>query len=170
MKHKIVFTLLLLPLFILVGCSMNYSFTGASIPPDAKTVSITQFKNNSTMVVATLTETLSDALRDRFQTQTSLSLVDQNGDLQMSGTVTQYEPARPSAISGSETAATNKMTITVKVKFTNTVDPTQDFDKTFSDFVEYNSSIDLGSAQDELIAEVVEKLVDQIFNDAVANW
>jgi len=169
---KPLFIVLLFSAFLVFasGCTASYSFTGASIPPEAKTISIKQFRNNSSMVVATLSQTLTDALRNRFQTQTNLDIIENDGDLRLEGAITKYVPARPSAISGNETAALNRMTITLKVKYVNTIDPTKNFEKTFTDFVEYDSSLDLASAESGLISEVAEKLIDQIFNESVVNW
>lgn len=152
----------------LAGCSV-YSFTGASIPPEAKTISITYFVNNADYVEPTLSATITDALRDRFLSQTSLDLTQENGDLQIEGVITEYS-TRPIAIQGNETAALNRLTITVKVKFTNLVDPTKDFDQAFSRFEDYPSNEDLSQVKNVLIPEITNNLVDDIFNKSVVNW
>ncbi len=152
------------------SCRVSYSFTGASIPPEAKTVSIQYFENNAPLVMPTLSQVITDKLVQRFQSQTSLDMVNQNGDLQFSGAIVDYEPAQPVAIQGNETAAMNRMTIKVKVKFTNLYDETADFETTFSQYSEYNSSTNLSSIQDQLIEEICEALVDDIFNKSVVNW
>ncbi len=132
---------------VLVGCKVTYSLSGASIPANAKTVSIPYFPNNATLVSPTLSATLTDELQTRFTNQTKLELVPENG-----------------------VAAENRLTITVKVKFTNRIDPTFDFNKSFSAFQQYPSSSDLSSVEGALIPELVSQLVDDIFNAAVANW
>jgi hypothetical protein len=160
--------LLFLFAFILAGCGV-YSFTGASIPPEAKTISIAYFVNNAQFVEPTLSQSLTDALRDRFQAQTNLNFVNEDGNLQIEGSITEYS-TRPVAIQGNETAALNRLTVTVKVKYTNTIDPTKDFDTQFSRFEDYSSSQDLTAVKDELLGLINEALVDDIFNKAVVNW
>jgi len=150
------------------GCGV-YSFTGASIPAGAKTVSIAYFTNNAPLIEPTLSQSLTDALRDRFQSQTNLSLVTANGDLQLEGNITDYS-TRPVAIQGNETAALNRLSITVKVTFINTIDPTRDFESSFTRFKDYSSSSDLSTVKDDLISQIDEELVDDIFNKSVVNW
>jgi hypothetical protein len=140
------------------GCTVSYSFSGASIPVEAKTYSVAFFRNNATLVEPTLSQTLTDALKNKMTNQTRLVQVDRNGDLVFEG-----------AISG-ETAVLNRMTITVSVKFSNAIEPTQNFEKTFSQYTEYDSQTDLMSVQSSLITTVVELLVEDIFNQAVVNW
>jgi hypothetical protein len=161
------FMILLLVLFT-SGCGV-YSFTGASIPPGAKTISITYFVNNAQFVEPSLSQSLTDELRDRFLTQTDLDFVSEEGDLQIEGTITDYS-TRPVAIQGNETAALNRLSITVKVKFTNTLDPAKDFETAFTKYEDYSSSQDLSAVKDDLISIIDGYLVDDIFNKAVVNW
>lgn len=158
----------ILALFSLAGCGV-YSFTGASIPPDAKTISIAYFVNNAQYVEPSLSQSLTDALRDRFLAQTDLDFVTEGGDLQLEGTITDYS-TRPIAIQGDETAAQNRLSVTAKVKYTNLIDPSKDFDIPFTRFVDYPSSQDLSAVKEQLIATINEYLVDDIFNKAVVNW
>jgi hypothetical protein len=150
------------------GCGV-YSFTGASIPPGAKTISIAYFVNNAQFVEPSLSQSLTDDLRDRFLSQTSLDFVQENGDLQIEGTITDYS-TRPVAIQGNETAAMNRLSITVKVKFTNQIDPAKDYESTFTRYEDYSSSQDLSAVKDQLITLIDGYLVDDIFNKAVVNW
>jgi len=152
----------------LAGCGV-YSFTGASIPPDAKTITIVYFVNNAQYIEPSLSQSLTDALRDRFLSQTDLDFVNEGGDLQLEGSITDYS-TRPIAIQGNETAALNRLSITVKVRYTNTLDPSKDFDVPFIRFVDYSSSQDLSAVKDQLIPVINEALVDDIFNKAVVNW
>jgi len=151
------------------GCKISYTFSGASIPTEAKTFSVAFFRNNATLVEPTLSQTFTDALKNKMTNQTRLAQVDRNGDLAFEGAISNYSPSQPSAISG-ETAQMNRMTITVSVKFTNTIEPAQNFEKTFSQYSEYDSMSDLMSIQNSLINDIVELLVDDIFNQAVVNW
>jgi hypothetical protein len=158
---------------VLIGLSMAgcgvYSFTGASIPADAKTISIVYFVNNAQYVEPSLSQSLTDALRDRFQSQTSLDFVKEGGDLQLEGAITEYS-TKPIAIQGNETAALNRLTVTVKVKYTNLIDPTKDFETQFTRFEDYPSNQDLSAVKGQLIGLINEALVDDIFNKAVVNW
>jgi len=151
------------------ACRMSYSLTGASISPDVKTVSIPNFPNNAPLVVPTLSRTLTNALRDYFTSQTTLNIVERNGDLLVEGIITGYV-VQPIAIQGNETAAMNRLTITVSVQFTNKTDEKQNWETTFSRYGDYSSSINLSSAQETLIAEITDQLVQDIFNKAVVNW
>jgi hypothetical protein len=153
----------------LSGCTVKYSFTGASIPLDAKTVSVPYFPNNAPMVAPTLSSTLTSALQDKFASQTSLQVVDNGGDLAFEGEITNYT-STPAAVTAAETAAMNRLTITVKVKFTNIYEPQNNYNKTFSAFAEYEATQLLQDVQEDLIGEITEQLVQEIFNAAVANW
>jgi len=161
--------LLILILFVMPACRMSYSFTGASISPNVKTVAIPYFQNNAPLVVPTLSRTLTDALRDYFTSQTNLNEVDRNGDLLVEGNITNYV-VQPVAIQGNETAAMNRLTITVSVKFTNKTDEKQNWETSFSRYLDYSSSVSLSSAQDGLIKGISDQLVQDIFNKAVVNW
>ena len=145
--------ILLIPCTLLfAGCKVTYSFSGASISPEVKTVSIPRFPNNALLVAPILSSTLTEALQDRFSRQTRLTLVPEGGDLNFEGEITNY------------------LTITVRVRFTNTIDPSQNYDKTFSAFAPYNSDQLLQNAEPTLIPEIVEQLVEDIFNAAVSQW
>ena len=151
------------------GCTVKYSFSGASIPLDARTVSIPYFPNNAPMVAPSLSSTLTDALQDKFAKQTKLELVSTGGDLAFEGEITNYT-STPAAITAAETAAMNRLTITVKVKFTNIYEPQNNYNKSFSAFAEYDATSLLQDIQDTLITEICDQLVLDIFNAAVANW
>ncbi|MEI7723680.1 MAG: LptE family protein [Bacteroidota bacterium] len=162
-------TSLIVLMLLLNSCRMSYSFTGASISPSVKTVSIAYIPNNAGLVVPTLSRTFTDALRNYFTSQTNLVLVDRSGDLNLDGAITQYVVV-PVAIQGNETAAMNRLTIVVSVKFTNKTDTKQNWEQTFSRYVDYASTYNLSSVQDGLIADITEQLVQDIFNKAVVNW
>jgi hypothetical protein len=152
------------------SCRMSYSFTGASVSPDVKTVSIQYFANNASLVVPTLSRVFTDALKDYFTSQTNLILVDRNGDLNVEGAITGYS-VQPVAIQGNETAAMNRLTIAVTVKFTNKKNEKQNFEnKTFSRYQDYPSSQNLAAMQERLIKEIDDQLIDDIFKQAVVNW
>jgi hypothetical protein len=151
------------------GCRVGYSFTGASVSPAVKTFSILYFTNTAPLVAPTLSRTLTDAMRDYFTSHTSLNLVERNGDINVEGNITGYS-VQPVAIQGNETAAMNRLTITIGVKFTNRTNEKQNFETTFSRYQDYPSSKDLSSVQDELITTINDQLVQDVFNKAVVNW
>lgn len=145
-----------------------YSFTGASYGT-AKTVSVKYFENKATLVNPTLSQNFTEKLKDKFLTQTPLKLVDSKGDLQFQGNITGYSTS-PMGIQAGETAASNRLTITIKVKFTNTTDSKQDFEKSYSDYEDYESTKSLSEVETELTEAIIEKIIDKIFNDSVVNW
>lgn len=168
--NALVGLMVLIPMLFLGGsCRMSYSFTGASISPEVKTISIENFPNKALLVVSTLSRSFTEALQTYFTSQTNLVLVDRNGDLHLEGAITSYG-VQPQAISGNEVAQLNRLTITVSVKFTNKFDEKQNFESTFSRYLDYPASQNLVSVQDDLITEINDQLVQDIFNKAVVNW
>jgi len=154
---------------VLTGCKVRYSFSGASISPDVKTVSIQYFQNMAPLVNPTLSQNFTESLKELFLSQTNLTLVNGVGDLNFEGEITKYD-TKPMAIQGNETAALNRLTITIKVRFTNALDPEQNFESNFSRFAEYESTKNLTDVEDDLVAEILEQINDDIFNKSVANW
>lgn len=168
-KHVASLFSTMIMVMFLAGCGV-YSFTGASIPPGAETISVQYFPNNSDLVEPSLSPSLTDALRDKFVSQTTLDLVDNAGDLQISGEIAGYQVS-PVAITGDQIAAQNRLEITVRVSFVNTLEEDNSFyDERFSGYVDYDSEQDLSAVQQQLIDEINEILVEDIFNKAVVNW
>ena len=151
------------------SCKVQYSFTGASISPDVKTVSIEYFQNLASHVNPSLSSIFTEALKDRFITQTSLNLVKDYGDLQFSGQITYYEIS-PIAIQANEVAAKNRLTISIRVKFENAKDKKYNFDKTFTQFDDFGSNQEFSSVEGTLVTTIINKIIDEIFNSSVANW
>ncbi|MDR0692273.1 MAG: LPS assembly lipoprotein LptE [Prevotellaceae bacterium] len=156
-------------LLCLQACKGGYSFTGTSISPDVKSVSIAYINNMAPIVYPSLSNTLTETLKDKFTRNTRLDLIAEEGDLQFEGEVTNYD-VTSMAVQANEVAATNRLTITVKIRFTNNVDEKQSYDKSFSAYEEFPSSQTLDAVQDQLVSTIVEKLIEDIFNNAVANW
>ncbi|MBU0488724.1 MAG: hypothetical protein KKA07_01330 [Bacteroidetes bacterium] len=154
---------------LFLGACHIYSFTGASIPPEAKTVSVKYFPNQASIVKPTLSQSFTEKLRDKITSQTSLILVERAGDLQFEGRIVDYSVA-PTAIQSNETAALNRLTITVEVKYENKFDEKQNFDTRFARYADYESSQSLSAVEDQLLEQINEALVDDIFNKALVNW
>jgi hypothetical protein len=151
------------------GCKITYSFTGASISPLIKTINVQYFLNRASLVQPGLSQYLTDALIDKCKAQTSLSIVNTTGDVSFEGEIKDYN-TRPLTVSADARAAMNRFTITVKVKFTNTIDPTLNFDQEFSRYQDYDSNLDLSQVEKELSDKIVVLLVEDIFNQAFVNW
>ena len=151
------------------GCTVKYSLSGASIPPEAKTFSVAYFPNNAPMVAPILSSTLTDALVDKFSRQTRLVQVSEGGDFAFEGEITGYSSTTAS-VSSDDYALQNRLTITVKVRFTNVIDEKQSFNKSFSAYADYDSTRLLTEVESELITEIVEQLVTDIFQAAASNW
>lgn len=166
-KVKIAFLVMALA-FVCHGCGI-YSFTGASIPPEAKTVSVAYFPNHAQLVNPLLSNDFSSALRDAVMNQTPLEMIEAGGDLAFEGEITDYRTS-PVAITAAQTAAMNRLTITVKVRFSNRFDETKDFEQSFSQYEDYPSDQDLNAVQENLTATIIEALVEDIFNKALVNW
>lgn len=146
-----------------------YTFTGASIPPEAKTVSVSLFPNKAEIVQPTLSQTFTDALRDKFASQTNLAMIPKGGDLHFEGEITGYT-TEPVAITGQQQAALIRLKITVNVRFTNKYSEKDNFETNFSRYEDYSSSLNLNAVEADLIAKITEALVEDIFNKAVVNW
>jgi len=121
------------------------------------------------VVQATLSQKFTDALKDKITGQTNLDLVNGVGDVDFSGEIKNYRTS-PTAITGDEVAALNRLTITVRVKFTNNINPDDSFDTSFSRYEDYPSDTNLADVEDDLIDQIVDQLVEDIFNKAFVNW
>ena len=166
----VVFALMLTGNSLLItSCKVSYSLRGTNIAPEILTYSVQFFQNRAPVVQAQLSQVFTDELRDRIQGQTRLELVNGYGDVDFSGEITNYE-TRPTAITGDEVAALNRLTITVRVKYDNTLFPDESFDSSFSRFEDYPSSQDLASVEEDLIESIVDQLIEDIFNKAFVNW
>lgn len=154
---------------VLMSCSGGYSFTGASIPPEAKTLSLQAFPNYASTVNPQLSQKLYDALRSMYQSQTSLNIIATDGDLQVTGEITSYT-TQASSLSSDDNVATNRLTVTVKVKFVNLIQPKDDFDQSFTRYKDYDASRDFSSVESSLVEQIVTELTEDIFNKTVVNW
>jgi hypothetical protein len=156
-------------LFSVTRCKISYSFSGASISAKVKTISIQYFLNMASVVQPTLSQALTDALINKCKSQTSLSFVNGIGDVNFEGQITEYN-TRPLTVSADATAAMNRFTIAVKVKFTNSVEPDLSYEKTFSQYQDYDSNSELSQVEKDLSDKIITLLVEEIFNQAFVNW
>jgi hypothetical protein len=165
----ILFFFLASGIIMLSGCKIKYSFTGASISPEVKTVSVQYFQNRASLVQPGLSQYITDALIDKCKAQTNLGITNGIGDVNFEGEITDYN-TRPYTVGANDYAASNRFSITVKVKFTNSVDPNLNFEQSFTRYEDYNSNQDLSQVEKELSDKIVELLIEDIFNKAFVNW
>ncbi|MBR0110375.1 MAG: LptE family protein [Bacteroidales bacterium] len=155
--------------FAVSACGI-YSFSGTSIKPDVKTITINYFEYKAMKVNPSLSNDLTEAVRNQFRRMTSLEQMDMDGDLEITGQVTGYD-VRASAVTAGDVAAMNRLTVTVKVDFTNRKYPEEDFTgKSFSAYADYESTTSLDAVESTLCAEIIDKIVEDIFNATVAQW
>jgi hypothetical protein len=164
---KQIFSIVLSSIFM-TSCGI-YSFTGASIPSEAKTVSVAYFTTTATNSPSSLNQTITEGLKDLFLSQTNLDLTELEGDLSFSGQITKYQLS-PMAIQANETAGQNRLTIDIKVKYTNSFDDKQNFESTFSRYRDFSSSQNLADVEIVLIEEITKELLEDVFNKAFVNW
>lgn len=156
-------------LFTAAACTISYSFSGASISPQVKTLSVQRFSNRAALVQPGLDQLLTDALIDMCRAQTSLELVSSLGDVDFEGEITEYK-TQPVTVAADAYAAMNRFTITVQVRFTNTIEPNLSFDQSFSRYEDYDADIDLTSIEQEMSDRIFDMIVEDIFNRAFVNW
>jgi hypothetical protein len=163
------FFLLALSLSLLAGCGI-YSFTGGQFS-GAKTFSVDYFKPQSAMVTPLYAQRFTESLKDLLLAQSPLRIAEKNGELTYSGTVVDYRTAPVAIQSGAaETASLNRLTITVKVKYDNSLEPELSFEKTFSKFADYDANQDLFTIEESLWSLINEQLTQEIYNASVGNW
>lgn len=155
--------------FVLPSCKMGYSLNGASIPVEAKTVSVLYFTNNTALAPPTLSQQFTEALKDICATQTKLGLVNKGGDLSFEGFVSDYRVA-PLAIQTNDQAALNRLYVSVQVKYINKFDEKKNFDSVFSRFADFSSSESLASVEAGLLQQINKQLTEDIFNKAFNSW
>lgn len=166
LRHFIIMSLSAL---CLTACGI-YSFRGTSIKPDVKTITINLFEYKALTVNPTLANELTEALRDQFRKMTSLEQVDFDGDLEITGEITGYD-VKATAITAGDMASQNRLTVSVRVNFTNLKHPEEDFTaKSFSAYSDFDATTSLDSVESTLVAEIIDTIIEDIFNATVAQW
>jgi len=161
---------LILALLLLSQSCGTYSFSGASIPAEMKTVNVQFFENTSALVVPYLSQQFTEGLKDRIRNQSRLSITRNEADANFEGRITDYS-IRPVAIQGNDRAGLNRVTVTVNVKFSNLLNPELNFEQSFQAFQEFNlNQGPIQSQEQKLLALIIRQLTEDIFNKAFANW
>lgn len=169
-----IFSLGLISMLFLSDCGI-YSFTGASISPTVKTISIQTFYNNAPLGPSNMSVTFTEAIKDYYQQNTDLNIVGENGDLQIDGYISNYQispvSANASTTDGVDFSNLSRITITVFASYINTQDDQFDFERRFSFFKDYDQNdTDLSSNEQEFVEEIFDQIILDIFNASVANW
>ena len=159
----------ILVLAVLVSACGIYSFTGTSIQADVKTITIPYVEYKALRVNPSLSNELTEALQDKFRKLTRLEQVDMDGDLELVCEVTGYD-VKATAVTADEKAAQNRLTVTVKVEFTNRKYPEDDVSKSFSAYEDFDATMSLDAVEGTLCETIIDKLVEDIFNATVAQW
>ena len=167
-KYALKQALLILVTIYVHGCGVKYGFTGGSIPEGMKTYTVDFFENTAPIVNPTLSQSFTEAVKERIRSQSSLSQVTNDGDAIFEGRITGYSIAPAAVEAGTDRAALNRLSITVNVKYTNTINPEDNFEQPFTRFKDFAGSIP--AQEDALIREINQMLTEDIYNRAFANW
>ena len=152
-----------------VSCgTVRFNMSGADIG-NAKTCQVNYFDNRADIVNPRLSAEMTDALKDKIQSSTSLKLVNSSADVMFEGEITGYS-VQPQQVTASGVAAKDRLTVTVKVRFTNELDPDKNYDRSFSRFQEYTGGTSLSSVESQLVEDILKELMEDIFNEAFASW
>ena len=169
-KHIIISSIFVLAVVILAACTVSYKFTGTNIDyTKTKTISIDKFPIRANYVWSPMESMFYNTITDAFAQKTKLSVIKRNGDLQLAGEIVEYSQTNKS-ISSDGYSAQVQLKITVNVRFVNTIRHEEDFEQRFSATTDYDSSQQLTAVQEQLVQEMIDDIVDQIFNATVANW
>jgi len=151
------------------SCRINYSFSGVSLSPQIKTYSVYYFPNRARLVNPALSQLLTEELKTKLQRKSPLKETAENGDLVFEGIIEDYE-VKPMSIQKGDAAAQNRLTISIKVKYTNSVDTSQSFERSFSGYEDFDSSLNWNDVEDEIVPIIVDKILEDLFNATIANW
>jgi hypothetical protein len=166
--------ILLLGIMVSFNSCGIYSFNGASIAADIKTISIANFYNEAAGGPPNMSQSLTEKLKEYYQRNSTLKISNVEGDLQLQGSIVGYTLS-PIAIAAQQPgqvdqAALNRLTIRVKAKFENTKDDTQNFDTEFSFYQDFPQSQNLTDVEGRLVPIILDQIVLDMFNKSVANW
>lgn len=145
-----------------------YTFSGVSIPDNTETITLNYFPNRARQVTPILEQVLNEKLQDKFINETDLEQVPFNGDLEFSGSVTDYY-VQPAAAGSNDRAALSRLTVKVKASFINRLTD-EEWSETFTRFEDFDQNVNLQEVEDQLVDEIVDQLVSDIFNRALIDW
>lgn len=170
-KNRFILYTLSLALLLCYGCSV-YSFSGTNISPDVKTISIQTIENSSGEGPANLTQVVTDNFKNYYRRNSNLTVLQNEGDLQLEGQIVSFTIA-PAAIQREgleDRAGLNRLTLGIQIRYTNTKNPEENFDRLFSTSRDFGQNVDITQIPTASINEITELLVTDVFNKTVANW
>ncbi len=158
-----------IPFILMVSATCNVSLSGAKIPIDVKTITINYFPNQSNFVSPSLSQTFTEALKDKFLRESDLTLADNAGDWELSGAISRYE-STPIAPTGNETTALNRLSVTVKVDFVSHKNEKENWNQSFTRYEDYESTKTLSQVEGDLLPKLSEQIADDIYQKLTQNW
>jgi len=173
MRIFFVLTFFFAGIFINSSCTVNYSFTGADIPAEAETISIGYFSTKgekATLANPIAPDLFTNRLTATMLTQTSLDVVNSNGDLRFEGNIVEYVIFAVAAQSDTEASNRSRLKVSVNVIYTNTIEPDKSFEKQFSQFADFDASENLGDVEEDLLEVINDAIVQDIFNASLGSW
>lgn len=159
----------LMAVVLLKSCSVSMTMSGASIPDNIQSFSVQYFDNRAPLINPTLSQDLTEGLKDRITNESRLKLEANTGDVDFSGQITNYN-VRPMAIQADALSAETRLTMTVKVRYKNYKDPKVNWESSFSAFRDFESSQNINAVEGDLTKEMIEEITENIFNKAFADW
>jgi len=169
MKRKAVIVMLVFGAITLKSCgSVTFNMSGASVG-NARTFQVVTFDNRADIVNPRLSAEITDALKDKVQGSTSLKMVTGGADVMFEGEITGYN-VQPQQVTAASVAARDRLTITVRVRFTNELEPDKSYDRSFSRFQEFTGGSSLSAVEAQLVSDILEELMEDIFNEAFSSW
>ena len=154
---------------VLSGCSVKFTLKGSSVPENLKTFTVQYFENRAPLINPTLSQSFTEALKDRVTRESRLVLETKDGDIEFKGTITGYS-IRPMAIQADALSAETRLTVTVKVEYRNFKNPKDNWESQFSAYEDYPSERNINDIEGELTNLIIEQLTEDIFNKAFSDW
>ena len=169
MKNKVIIVLGLVFAVLITGCTVSFSFKGSSVPEDVKTASVQYFDNRAPLINPALSQTFTEAMKDRITSESRLIINNNQGDVDFSGEITGYD-LRPMAIQADAMSSETRLTVTVKVRYQNFKNPQTNWESTFSAYEDFPSERNITDIEEQLVKNIVEQLTENIFNKAFSDW
>ena len=155
-------------LFLLTGCGI-YSFSGISIPEETKTFTVLKIKSEASLIHPNFINSFTNTLIDKCQQEINLSFVEENPNISFSGRIKKYE-IQPVSIQNDETAAQNRLTISIEINYINHLDDSKNFQTTFTDYIDFNSDLIFSNIEDDLNENLINTLLEDLFNMTFMDW
>ena len=166
--NTLILSAMILASIVLQSCGF-YSFSGTSIPKEVKTFSVSYFDNNAPINSPLLSQTITEGLKQKFISETNLSIEERNGDFDFSGEITSFT-VTPVSAQSTDNAQLNRLTIQVAVKLVCSSDDKISFEQTFSNFQDFDATLNFSDVENDLVEEISQMLIQSIFNKAAINW